>query len=130
MLFRVSVWNDPIECTEEHDLAWVVWHENFGTSATDTRVHYDPSFPDVLRRHFPRLYVPEHRDGASYDVIPVRNIIAPAPLSDDVSLIHVGVSKQKSQMSRTSGNRLRRGDQARVHNLSPTVCPGCIHTVF
>ncbi len=52
------------------------------------RRHTDARFPAALERRFPRVYMPEHELGQRYEVVPVELILAPAPISDDVSLIH------------------------------------------
>ena len=83
------LWNNARCSEEEHDLAWIQWYEALGTWNTDTRVHKDPEFPESLGHHFPRIYLPEPNLGAAYNVILVQNIIAPAPVCDDVLLVRV-----------------------------------------
>jgi hypothetical protein len=74
----------------EHDFAWVQWYTSFGgpgpgTAGAGRRFH-DPRLPSILTRRFPRVYLMERELGRSYDVIPVSEIIAPAPIHDDVSV--------------------------------------------
>ena len=88
MFFTCSFRTQELEHPKDYDFAWIQWYEAFGTSsAADARVHRDPNFPDSLRKYFPLLYLPECNMGTSYDVILVSNIIAPAPVCDDVSLM-------------------------------------------
>ena len=86
LIFTVEALNAATEEMEKHDLAWVQWYENFGTASTDSRVHIDPDFPPALRDHFPRIYLPEHENGASYEVVQIEKLICPAPVHDDVSV--------------------------------------------
>jgi len=85
MFLRVSVWQADLDLSVEYDLAWVQWMENLGTSQTDPRVYTDPEFPAALTPYFPRIYLPEYKLGAAYDVILTKYIIGPAPASDDIS---------------------------------------------
>jgi hypothetical protein len=122
LLFRITLWNDALCSEEEHDLAWIQWYEALGMSNTDTFVHKDPEFPESLGHHFPRIYLPEPNLRAAYYVILVQNIIAPAPVCDDVSLVRV---------SPTPKRRGKQGSMAAQAKVVPSaLCVGNqTHTV-
>ena len=78
--------------------AWVQWYENFGVDRGNPRGvckgrrHIDPDRPEVLNKYYPRLFLPgigSTNRGASWDLVPVQDIICPAPISPDVSIIHI-----------------------------------------
>lgn len=63
-------------------------YEKYGAEDKFKRVHHDPDFPRVLIPFFPRIYLPEYSLYPNYEVIEVCNIISPAPLSVDVTVMH------------------------------------------
>ncbi len=69
--------------------AYVQWYEAFGGPFSGGRRHKDTRFPAALDRRFPRVYLPEHELGQRYEVVPIKLVLSPAPISDDVSLVHV-----------------------------------------
>jgi hypothetical protein len=88
MLFSMDLVGDTVT---QKDFAWVQWYEPFGgTAAGSGRRHVDPDFPIWLEEYFPRIYLPEHtrQTGASYEIIVVQDIIGPAPITDDLSVMH------------------------------------------
>ena len=87
LLFSVTVRDSRTQEDHTHDLAFIQWYENFGTSQ-DGRVHQDPDFPSSLTNYFPRIFLPEYSLGACYDVILVKHLLCPCPLSVDVSVMH------------------------------------------
>jgi hypothetical protein len=70
--------------------AFVQWFTSYGGPLDSTggqRRHVDHAFPAILNRRFPRVYLMEPELGRLYDVIPIEDILAPAPIHDDVSLV-------------------------------------------
>jgi hypothetical protein len=107
------------------DLAFIQWYENFGTSVgADKRVHQDPNFPPALAQYFPRIYLTEPRLKPSYDVIEVSKIIAPAPISDDVSLL-ADAPASTARRQRSKAWTSQRGKQGKdtEEPVSPRPCP-------
>jgi hypothetical protein len=88
MLFSMDFKSDE---HSQQDFAWVQWYEPFGGPRDGSkRRHVDPDFPTWLEDYFPRMYLQEHtrQTGASYEIILVQDIISPAPITDDLSLMH------------------------------------------
>ena len=74
----------------QRDFAFVQWFTSYGGPLDSTggqRRHVDHAFPAILNRRFPRVYLMEPELGRLYDVIPIEDILAPAPIHDDVSLV-------------------------------------------
>jgi hypothetical protein len=85
VLFFFSV---QIPAGRTFQFAYVQWYEAFGGPFAGGRRHKDTRFPAALERRFPRVYLPEHELGQRYEVLPIEHILSPAPISDDVSLVH------------------------------------------
>jgi hypothetical protein len=72
----------------KYDFAWVQWYETFGLGpGRRGRRYVDPNFPPALRKPFPRIFLPEVELGATFECVPVSDIISPAPVSDDISIM-------------------------------------------
>jgi hypothetical protein len=110
------------------DLAFIQWYENFGVSVgADKRVHKDPNFPSALAQYFPRIYLTEPRLKPSFDVIEVSKIIAPAPISDDVSLLAdapASTIRRRRGKART-GQKGKRGKKSAEQPVCPQSCHLC-----
>ena len=50
--------------------------------------YQDPDYPEWFSGYFPRILLPHRNLGADYEIVRVRDIIGPALISDDLSLMH------------------------------------------
>ena len=50
--------------------------------------YQDPDYPEWFTGYFPRILLPHRNLGADYEIVCVRDIIGPASISDDLSLMH------------------------------------------
>ena len=50
--------------------------------------YQDPDYPEWFAGYFPRILLPHRNLGADYEIVRVRDIIGPASISDDLSLMH------------------------------------------
>jgi hypothetical protein len=50
--------------------------------------YQDPDYPEWFTGYFPRILLPHRNLGADYEIVRVRDIIGPASISDDLSLMH------------------------------------------
>ena len=143
MFFTVT-FTDRAGSSRNYNMAWVQWYESFGGPRDGSdRLHVDPDFPPALIDHFPRLYLPEYDLDAQFDVILVRDIIAPAPICPDLSLMHYSPadeaaarepaqragSRQRQQQRREERQRLLQQEPNLNHPFIPSKfrCPtkGC-----
>ena len=124
LLFQVRVEEDtekgPKASTK--DLAYVTWYERLGSCAKEeTRKFNDPDFPAVLGDLFPRIYLVEPDLDPCYAVIPVEDIISPAPIHDDVSVRHVtavDIANGQALTGAARASHLQRADP-----LEPALIP-------
>ena len=120
MLFQVTM-IDTEEGLEEstHDLAYVTWYERLGScTREETRRFRDPDFPAALVNLFPRIFLVEPDLEPSYAVIPVADIIAPAPTHDDVSVRHITAVDDANSRNLTGAGRA-----LHIQNTPPLSAP-------
>ena len=82
LLFQASV-QTGANHVSLRDFAFVQWFTSYGGPLDSTggqRRHVDHAFPAILNRRFPRVYLMEPELGRLYDVIPIEDILAPAPI--------------------------------------------------
>ena len=80
-----------------------------------------------LEEWYPRIYLPEEDLGRVYGVVPVSNIICPAPVMPDISLVHVAELEHvqeeglrgKARKERLQGNPKFRPPLIPKHWLCP-----------
>lgn len=116
---------------EEQLFAWVQWYEPFGgpRDGSDRR-HVDPDFPSWIENFFPRVYLQEQtrKTGASYEIIRASDIIGPAPITDDLSLMHYSAEEEararvlqpraaESEGSSNQKQRLTKAERRRMKAL-------------